>query len=443
MTNWGRLTYLLYRLRASFWFVPGGMAVGAFLLAGVSLWLDQAGVSDALRPFGVPFAIEENAARELLSTLTGAMVTVVSLVFSLTLVTLTVAAGNLGARLLERYMQNRVIQVTMGLFVGAFIYGIVVLSTVGNGLFGVPALSVSLMVLISIVAVGWLMYAFNDLARSLQIDQAVAGIATVLRTRITESAVRARDLRQSESDADWEHEENFPDGAPRRTVQAGFAGYVESIDCDALAALARVHGMAVDMRVAQGDHVSEIDPIATLVGGQLGEAELPARVREAVSVGSVRTEADDPMFLVHLLVEIACRALSPGINDVYTALTCADHLNDALVHALRERLPRLRVHDRDGRLLLRTRSVDIARMADVVLSTLRRNGTANTTFALRLIENLGRLAPAAAGHATAPLFLEHLDRIARDAATHVPEIDRAAIEAAADRSRSGFSQLES
>ena len=365
----------------------------------------------------------------------------VSLVFSLTLVTLTVAAGNLGVRLLERYMQNRVIQVTMGLFVGAFVYGVVVLSTIGNGSFGVPALSVSLMIVISIVAVGWLMYAFHDLARSLQVDQAAAGIAVVLRTRISEAAARARDSRRVGPDDEADRATDFPDQAPRRTVPGGFAGYVESIDCKTLADLARARGVGIDMRVAQGQHVSEIDAVATLIGGPIGEADLHALVREAITVGSVRTEADDPMFLAHLLVEIACRALSPGINDVYTALTCADHLNDALVHALAERLAPLRANDRDGRLLLRTRSVDIARMADEVLSTLRRNGATNTTFALRMIDNLGRLAPAAAGHPTAPLFLEHLDRIARDAAVGVPEVYRAAVEAAAERSRSGYSPL--
>lgn len=427
----GPTTYALYRLRASFWFVPGAMAVIGFFAAGASLWADGAGLSALLKPLGAPFSIERDTASNLLSTLAGATVTVVSLVFSLTLVTLTVAAGNLGARLLERYMQNRVTQVTMGLFVGTFVYTVVVLSGVGIGPVDVPRLSVVTALVMSILSVGWLMYAFHDLARSLQVDQAAAEIANSLRQDISAAAERARDTAPADAD-------ELPDDGPSCVVTAGSLGYIQSIDWRLLGGIAHQAGVVLDVPVAQGAYVSPVDPIATVYGSAQADDALRDRIRRAVTLGAVRTEADDLMFLLHLLIEIAARALSPGINDLYTALACVDHVTGSLVHALECGLERVAVRDDGGRLLVRTRSADIARMANTAFATLRRNGVHSTTFALRLIRSFERLAPSARDHATAPVFLEHLERIAEHAAAAVPEVDRAAIEAAVERARAAF-----
>jgi len=410
------------------------MAAGAFVVAVASLTADGMGASEALRRLGPPFDIQEDAARELLSTLAGAMVTVVSLVFSLTLVTLTVAAGNLGVRLLERYMQNRVTQVTMGLFVGTFVFSVVVLSTVGSGPVAVPALSVALTLLHSLAAVGWLMFAFHDLARSLQIDQAAAGIGTALRDQVRVAAALAAVVRPAD-------EAEVPTTGRRCTVTGTGTGYVEAIDTEALGAAAAVHGVIVDLCVRQGDHLTPVDRLAVLHGTDAPSAELLEAVRAAIVLGSVRTEADDPMFLLHLLVEIAARALSPAVNDLYTARACADHLTGVLVHGFEQRLRRVTVRDADGRLLVRTRSADLPRMIDTTFDSLRRNGMHNSSFALRLIENIGRLAPAAAGSPLVPLLLGHLDRIAEHAAEGLLPADRRAVEDSAAAAREAFRRL--
>lgn len=426
----GRAPYLIHRLRASFWFLPGLMAVAAFAVAVASLSADAAGVSDRLRALGVLFAFEKDSARSLLSTLAGAMVTVVSLVFSLTLVTLTVAAGNLGARLLDRYMQNAVTQATMGLFAGTFVFTVMVLSSIGTKPVEVPALSVVLALLMSIASIAWLMYGFHDLARSLQIDQAASEIARSLRRRIRDAAAR-RDTGPAADIAALS-------GEPSLRVDAGDTGYVESIDWQALGVLARGRGLQFDVEVAQGAYVTPLDTVVAVHGDPGADPDLEERVRAAILVGRVRTEADDMMFLVHLLVEIACRALSPGVNDLYTALACADHLCGCMVEALRHGLVRRVVRGDDGRILVCMRSADVRRMAATSLATLRRNGVGNTTFALRLIRNLERLAPAARGHPTEPLFLEHLELISEHALAATPEVDRAAVGRAVARARKAF-----
>lgn len=420
----GRTAYLLYRLKASFWFVPGLMACVAIAAAAACLWADGAGASAALRPLGVPFNIGAESARQLLSTLAGAMVTVVSLVFSLTLVALTVAAGNLGARLLERYMQNRVVQASMGLFVGSFGFTVMVLAATGDGSDDVPALSVVMALVLSIVGVLWLMFAFHDLARTLQIDQAAAEIAGSLRQRIAGLA-EVREEAPARS-------EEFPAGAPVDVVTASGCGYVEAVDLAALATAAEEQGLTIDVVVAQGDYVTPADAVAAVYGTAAPEPARRDRIAAAVALGGLRTEADDLMFLVHLLVEIACRALSPGVNDLYTALACLDHLTGALVQAVSGGLQSATMRDGDGRLLVRTRSADAERMIDSVLDTLRRDGVHNTTFALRLISSTRRVLAVADGHPVAPRIGEHLQRIAEHAAAAVAPVDRPAVVAAVE-----------
>jgi len=433
MKRRGQAAYVLHKLLASFWFVPGAMVVAGFAAAAGSLWADAAGLSEVLRPLGPPFDIREAAAGSLLSTLAGAMVTVVSLVFSLTLVTLTVAAGNLGARLLERYMQNTVTQITMGLFVGAFVFTVVVLSAIGSPpFFDVPRLSVVLALLLSIFSVAWLMYAFHDLARSLQIDQAAAAIARSLRQRIEAAAAG----RTGDPAAAGE----LPTGGACCTVTATSCGYLEAVDWEALGKLASSGDLVVEVTAAQGDYLTPVDPLLTLHGRAEVDDELTAELQRAFTVGDMRSDADDLMFLVHLLVEIAARALSPGINDIYTALACADHLTGSIARALECRLERITVRDRDGRLRVRTRSADTARMIDTVFPALRRNGAHNVDFALRLAASIERLAPLAAGHPVATTLLRNLDEIAGHAVAGVHEPDRAAIEAAHARARDAFAR---
>lgn len=428
----GHSVFLLHKLLSSFWFVPGAMAVAGFAAAAGALGLDAAGASEMLKPLGPPFDISEDAAGKLLSTLAGAMVTVVSLVFSLTLVTLTVAAGNLGARLLERYMQNTVTQVTMGLFVGGFVFMVVVLSAVGSAPIEVPRLSVVLALLLSIISVAWLMYAFHDLARSLQIDQAAAAIAGSLRQRI---GVVAAARLSAPADP-----EELPSDTPCSTVRAKSCGYIEAIDWEALGVLARSGSLVLDVTVAQGDYLTPVDPLVTVYGKGEVDDDLAATLRGAFTVGELRTDADDLMFLVHLLIEIAARALSPGINDVYTALACADHLTGSVARALECRLDRIVLRDDDGRLRVRTRSADAARMVDTVFTALRRNGVHNVTFALRLIASIDRLAPLAARHPVAAALLRNLEDIADNASAGVHEPDRAAIESARARAREAFTR---
>lgn len=421
-----RLAYFLHKLHSSFWFVPACFGVAAFAGALCLLWVDARWGTALLDGYGPPFTMERETARQLLATLAGAVVTVVGLIFSLTLVALTLAAGNLGVRLLDRYMRNPVTHGTMGLFIGTFIFVIVVLSGLGAVGEAVPRFSVLASLVLSGVCVVWLGFTFHDLAQRLQIDHEAAQIAKALNHRITKSAA---------APSGWLRDECrtiADDPTPSGTrIDARVTGYVQSIDFARLAAFAAERNSRVTMTIRQGDYVIPTDPVAWATGDDGDVRAIRATLELVVTIGAKRTSADDLLFDLHLLLEIAARALSPGINDLYTALNCIDHVTGCIAHALGERLQRLRFASQDGRAEVRTRSPDTLDLIETACESFRQNVRGHPAAVIRAIDGLGRLAPACRNDSMAAgALLDHVERLRQIGADN-PEAP--AIAAAADR----------
>ena len=435
----------VHRLNVSFWFLPGCLITFGCILAIFSVWLDHEGASDAVASLGPPFSIGVETARQLLSTLAGATVTVVSLVFSLTVVALTVAAGNLGPRLVDRYMRNRVTQVTMGLFSGTFAFTIMVLSDVGSSSAqgNVPRLSITLALVFALLCVAWLTYAFHNLARSLQIDQASSELAHSLNAGLSEMAKQARAVANGMMSAERAHA--APDGRKVTTdVSTGTGGYVEVIQYLSLVELARREDLRIEMLVAPGDYAGPRDVAMRLHSeGAITETAVVRAAARCLVMNATRTDTDDPLFNLHLLIEVAARALSPGVNDVYTALTCIDHLTGSLRLAFDVGLePMAFVDSKDGAadagiVRVQTCSPGADGLVALVLPNLRRIACDNTTAALRVLDGCARIARAVpSGHAGAIILHREIDAFVTQATELArSEADLPALTAAAQAAR--------
>jgi len=384
---------LIHRLRSSFWPLPIFFGLAALAAASALLWVDSVWTSEALAEVGPPFSMSVDTARQLLATLAGAVITVLGLMFSLTLVSMTLAAGNLGVRLLDRYRQNHVVQVTMGGLIGTFVFICVVLSGLDVAGDSVPRLSVATALTIATLSVVWLGFAFHDLSRRLQIDEETDEIGSVLNAQL--AAAR-------QTGAGWRVDPGPPSEPPPDGLEilAERAGYVQAIDFTTLAAaLARAGrdrpdaplGLTVLLARA-GDHLVPTDPLA-LISGDIRHAEAIRRaVRTAVTVGIRRTSADDPLFNFHLLVEVAARALSPGINDHYTALNAIDQIIAGIAAADAAGLARYRFEDAEGNVILRTRMPDRVDVVQIVFGALRQNVVDHPKVVIHTLDGLRRLA---------------------------------------------------
>jgi uncharacterized membrane protein len=386
------LDYLKDRLHRSFWLVPGTMTIAAIVVALGMLWLDATPLGAAISEWSAPYAVGADGARLVLSTIAGSMITVASLVFSMTLVALTLAASSIGARLLDSYIANRVNQVALGLFLATFVYSLIVLRAVTDDRSAtfVPHLSVSLAMVLAILSFGWLIYFIHELAKSIQVDNVVARVARELRAALERLPDPGPDTGEQ---ADLHRE--IRAGMPRWPVEAGGSGYIQALDADGLVALAREHDVLIEMRFRPGQFVIPTCELAWVAGRRETDPELAAKIRDHVILGPKRTATQDIEFSIKQLVEVAARALSPGVNDFYTAIACIDHLTAALAYALDRGLPSNLRHDEQGRLRLELRRLAFEDLADAAFDPIRQEASDNVAVSIRLLESLTMLAGGA------------------------------------------------
>ncbi len=375
------LVYLRDRLRSSFWLVPSLMTLGALLTSLVMIWIDT--LPWVANSFWWMASSSNGAegARLVLSTIAGSMITVASLVFSMTLVALTLAAANIGPRLLDRFMDNRINQIALGLFLATFVYSLLILRAVTNGdpPF-IPHLSVSLAMVMAIFSFGWLIYFIHDLARSIQVDNVIARVGGEL-------DIGFRELAKQHPDAVVVPMDQQGSGT---SIRAEKAGYIQAVDPQALRDLAEECDVVIRMRHRPGQFVIPTTAIAEVIGPV--DDKLGDKVRDAVVFGPKRTASQDTAFSIDLIVEIAARALSPGVNDFYTALACVDHVGAALETAFDKGLPGNGFQDDTGRLRLVLDPITYDGLVDTAFHPLRRAASDNVSVIVRLLETLTLLA---------------------------------------------------
>jgi uncharacterized membrane protein len=388
------LVYLKEQLRSSFWFLPGMMTIVAVAAALGMLWLDATPLGQAISRWSFPTAVGADGARLVLSTIAGSMITVASLVFSMTLVALTLAASSIGARLIESYVANRVNQIALGLFLATFLYSLIILRAVidDDSLTFVPHVSVSVAMILAILSFGYLIFFIHDLATSIQVDNVVARVAGELKSGLERLPAPGPD-----AGAQAELHREVRAGMPHFAVMAGGAGYVQAIDAHGLVGLAEKHDVIIEMMRRPGHFVIPTSEIALVAGSSEIDDRLGERIRDHVVLGPKRTATQDVEFSITLLVEIAARALSPGVNDFYTAIACVDPLTAALGLALERGLPSTLRHDELGRLRLELHPLMFQNLADAAFDPIRQDSSTNVAVSIRLLESLTMLAACARG----------------------------------------------
>ena len=336
----GQFLKLMYDLRASYWFVPSIMAFMAMVLGAVMVWLDAGPGAGLLDGLGWYQKAKPDGAHEVLSTIAGSMITVAGVVFSITIVAIAYAASQYGPRILTNFMSDRGNQITLGTFIATFVYCLVVLRTIRGGDEGefVPQLAVMLGLLLALCSIAVLIFFIHHVPRSIHINNVVAQIGKQLLRSVKE--------RFPEQLGDPPGGGN-EDG--RRMDQAGTAyatqitsaadGYIEAVDEETLMEAATKGDLKVRLHRQPGDFTLCGRPLMTVWPAcEIDEKDRRA-LEQSFTIGNSRTPAQDMFFLVDELVEIAARALSPGVNDPYTAITCVDWLTAAAAELSRRKIP--------------------------------------------------------------------------------------------------------
>lgn len=324
-----RLLKLIEGVRDSYWFVPGLLALcglvagaGLVLLDGLvgDAWLGRSEWLTGSRPAG---------ARALLSTVASSMITVAGVVFSITLAAVTYASGQYGPRLLTNFRRDRGNQATLGVFIATFLYCLTVLRTIRSAeetsaetagavreAF-VPHFAVYGGLLLALASIAMLIYFVHHVTDGIHINNVVARIGRDLLKEI-----RHRPVGEDKG-GDRAPSASFSSAVSIAAVETG---YLAAIDHDALVRIAREHDAVFRLRRRPGDFVHRGRPLLDAEPSSAVTEAMRAAVVDSFAVGRQRTGNQDMRFAIDELVEIAARALSPGVNDPFTAIACIDWL---------------------------------------------------------------------------------------------------------------------
>lgn len=398
MTNPISITrvYALWQgLNGSFWFVPALMCVGAvalsFLLIGVDTWLGVGEVSD----YGLLYSFGPDGARAILQVIASSMITVASLIFSITMLSLQMASSQFGPRILENFMRDRSNQIVLGTFVATFLYCLVVLRSVRGPVDSsfVPYLTVAFAVFLAAVGVAVLIYFIHHIATSIRIETLLAqlaadGCATV--DRLFPEQLGEGPFHDSATPSGDQLPHDFD--ARARQVSADASGYVQNVGMDALMQLAKEHDLVVRIETPPGRFVTRGDCMITAYPpGQVSD-ETAERLRGVLVIGKDRTVTQDLEFAIRRIVELAQRSLSPGVNDPTTALYCIDRLGQVFARLSSRTLPSPLRYDGDGQLRCVTEVIAVEDLACNAFSAIARYGISDVDVITRLVNTLHKLS---------------------------------------------------
>lgn len=337
-----RLEALRDRLLATYWFVPAIMCTAAIMLSEVALWFDNTYASDWSQWLGWTYGGKAQGASSLLSTVASSTITVTGVTFSLTIVTLTLAAQQFGPGLLGNFMRDRGNQIVLGTFTSIYLYCLLILRQIRED--STPQLSVTIGVALAVVGIAVLIYFIHHVAESIHVTEVL--------DRIGKQLDKVLDDFYPEVVGDPASSRNIgplPAGEMAQ-ICAENVGYVIRVDAKALVGSARSLDIIVKLIVRPGDHVTPGQLIAEVWPSEKMSDDAEKSVRSALVMGSRRTPTHDPEFAIRQVVEVALRALSPSVNDPFTAMLCIDRLAASMIRLGERRLPPQERFDEDGNL---------------------------------------------------------------------------------------------
>ncbi len=417
-----RLLQTWDNLKTSFWFVPTIMAMATLVLSLVTLSLDQWVTIKRTGMLGWLFAGDPQSVSALLTTIIGSIISVFSVVFSVTIVSLTLAAGQFGPRVLRNFMRDRGTQIVLGVFISTFLYSLLALQQVkqAHEHASVPHVSVFTSLILVIISLGTLIYFIHHVAESIQAPNVITRVSAALGQAIDRfypDSIDSADAR-SQDHLDGQVAQRLK--TEGRDVCSNTEGYVQAIDEEHLLSVAHEHQMVFQLHCRAGYFVVPGFRLARIYPDRDLPDEVIENVRNAIVLGDRRTDTQDVEFAVHQLVEVALRALSPGINDPFTAHSCIDRLGAALTRLSQRRMRGPVLSDDQGQPRVILVTSDFAGIVNSVFNQIRQAGRTHPSVVIRLLEVITIIASQSRTDPQHAALRRQADMIHRDAMATVP-----------------------
>jgi uncharacterized membrane protein len=421
-----KLKQIWSNLRSSFWFVPSLIVAASIALAVALVEAGSTGSDRWLARWPLLFGGGAEGARGMLSTIAGSMITVVGVTFSMTLVTLALASSQYTSRILRNFMRDRVTQVVLGIFTGIFTYCLIVLRTIRGGDESgfIPNLAVSFGVVLAIGGISVLIFFIHHIASSIQASNIIASVAVETMEAIDRLFPEKLGHKPTEGD-----EDQSPLPLSERSWQVVLArrnGYIQNVDIATLLRLAREHQTIVRMERGIGEFVVQNTALASLALEDPPEKEIIADLQAAYSINRFRTVEHDSAFGIRQIVDMALKALSPGINDTTTAVMSVDYLTAILARLASRKIPSSRRYE-EGELRVLTIGPTFEDLLAESFDQIRGSAKGNVAIMLRILGALQTIAGLTASPGRR--------RALRDQVLWINELAERTLESLHDRAR--------
>lgn len=399
-----------HETRSTFWFVPAVIVLGAVGLAAVLIAVDATVDLGVVARWPMLFGAGAAGARGLLTAVASSMITVAGVVFSITIVALSLTSSQYTSRVLRNFMRDRNNQVVLGVFVGIFAYCLVVLRVIrgGDEVAFVPSLAVLGGLILAFVGIGYLIFFIHYISMSIQSSSIIAAAAEETISAIDHLFPKGMG-DDVEEDADYDLAVSLPERA-WFVVPARKTGYIQSIDGESLLVVARARGAIVRMECSIGEFVVEGTPLISVAAPAGSDKDTADDLNAVYVISPYRTVEQDASFGIRQLVDIALKALSPGINDTTTAVMCVNYLAAILVRLASRPIATVSRLDQ-GELRVIARGPSFASLLAEAFDQIRQNAGSNVAVLTRLLQALQIIASQTTNARRRQALWQHADLI--------------------------------
>ncbi len=366
--------------------------VTALLLGGMGEFLSSFEASNAwvgrIIPtvFFLPYTTDPQVAQNILNDIATAMMAVVSIVFAVLLMTLTLASTQFSPRIMKAFARDRVTQMTLGFFLGTFLFCLAGLASIKTGPVPFsPAATVLFAIFLALVCVAWLLYFISHISKAVNVNYIVHKIA-----RETESIIDAT-MPDKRGSVKHERFHKVEMNGGQTELLSVVSGYVRYIDAEHLFLLAKKHNLSIDVVRRVGHFVPEGVPLLRVSKTGLSP-ELMSELRSGFDLGPTRTLENDIEFGILQIVDIALKAISPAVNDPSTAITCIDQLSSILIRIAAREDPQTMFYSSPEHLHLGIPWLGFDRLVESAFDQIRLYSQSDVAVNLRLLRALNDIA---------------------------------------------------
>jgi len=384
-----KILFFYNKLFTTFWFLP-------ILITGLSIIL-SIGLVSLDNYLHIPqegrfrfFLVNSSgSARSILSTISGAMIGVAGTVFSVTLVALTLASSQFGSRLIKNFMYVRLNQIVLGSYIATYLYCLLILNAIkeSNEYTFIPSISILVAIIAAILNIVLLIIFIHQIATSIQADKVVADISDFISHQVV--------TLFPEKMGEGKEEDEIVDTIAalshyneKISIKSPKSGYLQYINSAALMEVVTSQDLLFNLYYRPGSYLVEGLEIGVVYLNTQWAKDKSDNLLDHLVIGKTKTPQQDIEYSILQMVEIAARALSPGVNDPFTAITCIDNLTAIMSYLAQAKFPSKYRFDDKGKLRIIADTLDFEGVLDASFNQIRQYSGGSTAVIIRLIEAL-------------------------------------------------------